>query len=189
MKRGTIEHPKTIELASILGLEKWGAVGILECLWHFTSRYAPQGNVGKFSDQVIADSIGWKKEPKILISALIKCNFLEIEKKYRLIVHDWSHHADDSVNKYLKRRKLRFVDGLKPFAKVATKARQRRDNFTPESRPIYDQPEPLPLPEPMPTPSPKDFPYLANPKFNELWVAFLEMRKSIKAKPLSLIHI
>jgi len=156
MKRGTIEHPKMIMLASQLSCPKYAAVGLLECLWHFTSRYAPQGNVGKFSDQVIADSLGWKDDPKKLISALIACNFLEIEKTHRLIVHDWSHHADDAVNKFLKRRKLRFVDGLKPFAKVTTKARPRHDKGTPEECPIYDQPVPLPLPTPEPTPTPKN---------------------------------
>lgn len=154
MKRGTIEHPKMIMLASKLSCPRYAAVGIMECLWHFTSRYAPQGDVGKYSDQVIADSVGFQNDPKILISALIECKFLQIEKTHRLIIHDWSHHADDAVNKYLKRRKLRFADGLKPFAKVGTKARHRRDDVTNESRPIYDQPEPLPLPTPEPLPTP-----------------------------------
>src|SRR5262245_23710545 len=30
MKRGTIDHPKTLALAQQLGIEEWGAVGILE---------------------------------------------------------------------------------------------------------------------------------------------------------------
>ena len=54
MKRGTPDHPKTLELADRLGLERWGAVGLLECLWHFAAHYAKRGDVGRFSDEAIA---------------------------------------------------------------------------------------------------------------------------------------
>ena len=60
MKRGTPEHPKMLLLASTLEINNYAAVGLMECLWHFTARYAPQGNIGKYTDEIIAHKIGWE---------------------------------------------------------------------------------------------------------------------------------
>lgn len=168
VKRGTIEHPKMIMLASTLACPRHAAVGILECLWHFTARYAPRGDVGKFSDDVIANAIEWKNDPKTLIEALIKCGWLEHSDKHRIVVHDWSHHADDGVNKYLKRCKDRFFDGSKPYDKGKTAARKRRASVTPSACP----PEPLPLPSPEPSPSPPTPSSGARKRFDTFWTEY-----------------
>ncbi|MFA5391920.1 MAG: hypothetical protein WC331_10925 [Candidatus Omnitrophota bacterium] len=116
MKRGTPDHPKVLMLASRLKLPKYAAVGLLECLWHFTARYAGQGDIGRYENDIIADALGWKKEPDVLIEALIAEKWLDAHEKYRLIVHDWSDHSDDTCNKYLASQKLSYCDG-KPARK------------------------------------------------------------------------
>ena len=59
MKRGTPDHPKTLRLARLLGIPQAAAVGILEMLWHFTGKYAVQGDIGRFQDGEIAQAAGW----------------------------------------------------------------------------------------------------------------------------------
>lgn len=114
MKRGTIEHPKTILFANELGIEIPHATGILECLWHWVAKYTPQGNIGKFSNRTIAEGIRTKIEPDTLIIALTNSRWIDQNDQHRYIVHDWSEHADDSVHLKLARSIEFFADGVKP---------------------------------------------------------------------------
>ena len=109
MKRGTLEHPKTVRLSRILDIERWGAIGLLEGLWHFAARYAIQGDIGRWSNQEIADGIGWHGKhgtPDALIAALVEARFLDESPEHRLLIHDWADHCDESVRKTLKSRGL-----------------------------------------------------------------------------------
>ena len=106
MKRGTIDHPKTLALAQQLGIEEWGAVGILESLWHWTSRYAIQGNLGKWADGAIAAGIGWHARPASeLIDALVSIGWVDRvdDPAVRLVIHD----VHDVPEKYGKPKVLR----------------------------------------------------------------------------------
>lgn len=109
MKRGTPEHPKAKRLARALKINRAWAIGILEALWHWAGKYAPQGDIGRFADDDISDAVYWEKQPNTLIDALIDCGWLERDDTYRLIIHDWHDHADDAVKKCLSRGGLDFV--------------------------------------------------------------------------------
>jgi hypothetical protein len=117
MKRGTPEHPKTKALANILNIPWAHAVGILELLWHFTAKFAPQGDIGKYSDLVIAQAVGWQRPtgrrgvtPECTLSdALVEAKWLDRDPERRLIVHDWEDHMDQSVERILSRRGLVVV--------------------------------------------------------------------------------
>lgn len=129
MKRGTPDHPKMLMLASLLGLEKWGAVGVMESVWHFTAKYAPAGDIGKYTDEMIAVGIGWSKSAEQLISALVESKWLEMSGQVRLYVHDWHHHSDDYADKHLMRNGLAYANGEKPRRQPAqntTKGVKRR---------------------------------------------------------------
>lgn len=99
MKRGTPTHPKTDRLAERLGLRKFEAVGILECLWHFTAQYAKRGDIGKWSDEDIARQIGWDNDATKLIEALVYAGFVDRCQVNRLVVHDWQYHCDQTVSR------------------------------------------------------------------------------------------
>jgi len=109
MKRGTPEHPKTKTLAKILEIPLYGAVGILEMLWHFASFRALQGDLGRWSNVQIAEAINWDREPDELINALIESGFVDKSNEYRLLIHDWHDHAEEAVKKTLRNRKLPFL--------------------------------------------------------------------------------
>lgn len=118
MKRGTIEHPKTAALADAVGVDLLMAVGLLEALWHFTAKYARQGNVGKFTNQAIADGVHWRNDGDELVRALVSCRFLDEDDIHRLMVHDWADHADGSVRKALKRAGEDFAEPTEPTGRI-----------------------------------------------------------------------
>lgn len=109
MKRGTIEHPKTKRLARLLNIRLAEAVGLLEAMFHFGARHAPQGNLGKWSDEEIAEGMYWEGAPADLLAALIKAGWLDADPVHRVIIHGWEEHAEESVRKLLQRRGLAFV--------------------------------------------------------------------------------
>ena len=69
-------------------------------LWHFTDDFTPRGDIGKYSDDVIARACGWEESPEKLIRSLIDSKWLDANSQHRLLVHDWHEHCVD----YTKRR-------------------------------------------------------------------------------------
>jgi hypothetical protein len=114
-----------------LELSRWGAVGLLESLWHFTSEYAKQGDIGRFSDEQIAAAIDWQGDSAQLVRALVETHWCDECTtstlmcapnahesapctQCRLRVHDWAQHCDDGVHTVLARAGLLFADGTEP---------------------------------------------------------------------------
>jgi hypothetical protein len=164
LKRGTPDHPKTVHVQQLLGCLRHEVVGYLELLFHWTAKYSPRGDLGKWSDQAIADGVGWRGEPSALVAALVEAGWLDRDPQHRLLVHDWHEHADEAVKISLKRKGLEldaafYRPGVTPRPAagapaepcrdaVATVSRQRSDSVATASRPPL--PEPLPEPEPEP---------------------------------------
>jgi hypothetical protein len=118
MKAGTESKLKFAGLKRQLRLPFWQVVGVLEALWHTTLRNAPDGDIGKLSNEDIASAIEWDGDADELIAALVKSRWLDTDPDYRLIVHDWSDHCPN----YLKGG---YTNGHKKFADVAAKERAK----------------------------------------------------------------
>ncbi len=115
MKRGATRHPKINFLAERLKVDVPYAVGLLELLWHYTAEYYPAGDIGRASDKIIAGAVFWKKNPSLLIAALIEEKWLDRSgTDSRLLVHDWPIHADDAVHMKMARGHRYFADGTEP---------------------------------------------------------------------------
>ncbi len=114
MKREAINHSKVYRLARYLDLPHYAAVGILECLWKLAEKEAPQGDIGKLCNEDIAIQIGWREDPERLVEVLIQCRLLDASDDHRIIVHDWSEHAEDGVHSRLARAGLLFANGKRP---------------------------------------------------------------------------
>jgi hypothetical protein len=134
----------------LLKLRKHSAVGILELLWHFTARYCPQGDIGKFSDEQIASAVDWRGSVPQLIDTLLIARLLDKNEKCRLYVHDWHDHSDDGANKWLERNGLTYANGLPPRGHKSRNVAPCLDI----SRKVRRNPEMSRLSEPMPQPEP-----------------------------------
>lgn len=155
MKRGGPTHPKTFNLAELLGIRRAHAVGILELLFHFTAQYAPEGDVGRYSDKRIAAAVDWHGSPVKLVSALVEARWLDPHPTARLAVHDWAEHADRTTLQKLRHNgKMPVESNHVDTTKVCTK---------PEAPGITlgTLPEPEPVPEPVPVPGPEPEPVAA----------------------------
>lgn len=136
-KRTTLEHPKFARLKLVLSLDKFAVLGVLETLWQMVGRYTPQGNIGKYSDEEIEAWMEWRGEPGSLVSALVKCGWLDVCSTHRLVVHDWADHIDHTTATALKRAKLEPVKA------------QVLEQCSHSVRTVFAPPEPEPEPEPI----------------------------------------
>lgn len=109
MKKGGTRHPKTIALASLLGVPRLHAVGILEELWAWACDYAPQGDVGKWPDSVLATAVEWTGDPEQFVAALVQSGWADESKRYRIVLHDWPKHCPSWLQGLLSRKDLDFA--------------------------------------------------------------------------------
>jgi hypothetical protein len=97
MKREVPRDPKTDALMRILQISRREAVGILELLFHFTAKFAPQGDIGKYRDLQIEGACYWEGEDceaGKLIPALVASGYLAESPEHGLTVVDWQRYAD-----------------------------------------------------------------------------------------------
>jgi hypothetical protein len=137
MKRTAMQHTKLKRLVRALKVPQYAAVGILESLWHLTAREAPEGNIGKLSNEDIAAWMDWQGESDELISALVTAGWLDESEATRLEVHDWMEHADDTTKKALARQKAAVSGNVQTFPDK-------------QGTSLDKEPLPEPLPEPVP---------------------------------------
>lgn len=130
MKRGAPDHPKMRRLARRLGLPHMAAVGCMEMLWHWASRYAQDGAIGRYDDDDIADALYWTEPAERLITALVEAGFVDRDEQRRLMLHGWSEHCEDAVHATLARARAWFADGSAPnLAKLGKDERAEAESF------------------------------------------------------------
>ena len=128
MKRGTVEHPKTAALASMLGVKRHVAVGLLEMLWHHTARYAPRGDIGKWKDCQIAAALDWPNDDSgRLIQCLVDSGWIDLSPEHRLLIHDWHEHSDGTCDKYLADNGMIYATSHDP-RRLNSRSRKRSDD-------------------------------------------------------------
>ena len=110
MKKDTVSKLKFKRLQRQLKLPLWQAIGLLEALWHCTLTNAPDGDIGRMSDDDIAAAIEWEGDAMNLIHALVECNWLDRDDAFRLLVHDWSQHVPTYMKGAYERNGKLFAD-------------------------------------------------------------------------------
>jgi hypothetical protein len=94
MKREAYRHPKMLDLASRLGIPVAFAIGLMCKLLDWAADFAPQGDVGKYSNGTIAMALGWTGDPDKLVDALLAARWLDQCRQHRLLIHDLPDHAE-----------------------------------------------------------------------------------------------
>lgn len=136
MKEGTTKHPKMLMLAEELGgvlpdvplwIRQDIAVATLTKLWEWAGQFAPAGDVGRWSDEAIAQGCGFGADAAGLIAALVRTRWLDPHEQFRLVVHDWSEHCESQVHVRLAARAQLFYDGVRPsrLERLHSTTRQR----------------------------------------------------------------
>lgn len=110
MKRETLRHPKTYDLAARLNVSRAEALGFLTLLWDFTAEVATQGNIGKWPDGAIAGSCDWRGDPSSFIESLVGAGWIDRSHDHRLIVHDWPDHCERWVKAKLDKLGQSFLE-------------------------------------------------------------------------------
>jgi hypothetical protein len=125
VKKEAPQKSKFKRLKRRLQLRHWQAVGLLESIWQCAALNAPDGDIGRLSNDEIAAELEWEGEADDLIDALADCDWLDRDEEFRLIVHDWSDHVPTWLKgAYIKNGK-QFADQL---AKHRSKsAKQAKD--------------------------------------------------------------
>lgn len=109
MKRETLRHPKTYDLASRLKRSRPEVLGFLTLLWDYAADAAPQGDVGKWPNGAIARACDWLDDPDEFVAALVKSKWLDECPKHRLVIHDWADHAERWLKLKLERTGLEII--------------------------------------------------------------------------------
>jgi hypothetical protein len=201
--RAVPEHPKFAQFKAILKQPKSQVIGWLEMMWHFTGRFTPKGDIGKYTDVQIEAWLEWNGEPGALVDAFVQSRWIDRDSVYRLLVHDWAHHADKATKNALKRAGEDFCTPIvrTDFQKEAKNGSAYRlpvpvPEPVPEPEPgagPVPEPGPVPVPEPepkeLPTPaSGGDFhtsPQISEDALNQGWWKFLdELKRGLCDAPL-----
>lgn len=96
-------HPKVLGLASLMGWDIDSTIGKLQRFWWWCIDYAPDGDLRRFSDLVLANAAGVAAaDAKRFIEAMVNCGGEHasgfIDREPYLRVHDWW----DYVGKFLQ---------------------------------------------------------------------------------------
>lgn len=114
MKAGTHNHMKTKRLKRLLGIPLYQAVGILESLWLLCTDCCDEGNIGKFTDEEIADYLEWDGDASELVRALSDSGWTDSDKDRRLVIHDWIDHCPEYIRDRIRKRQARSDKASKP---------------------------------------------------------------------------
>lgn len=145
MKKDTVTKLKFKRLQRRLKLSLWQTIGVLEAIWHCTLMNAPDGDIGRLSNEEIAAAIEWDDDSETLILTLVECGWLDLDEAHRLVVHDWSDHCPT----YLKGSYERFGKSFagqnakhdaKHYAKDSAKDHAKHDAKQPLTRARAAQP-------------------------------------------------
>ena len=91
------------------------SINVLETIWLLCSDCCDQGNIGKFTDDEIADYLEWEGSPEVLVKSLIDAGWVDEHEDYRLVIHDWLEHCPEFVRERVRKRHMREAKaGRKP---------------------------------------------------------------------------
>ncbi|HAA73277.1 MAG TPA: hypothetical protein DCE55_29315 [Planctomycetaceae bacterium] len=146
MKAGTHDHLKMRRFMRLTGVRLCIAVGTLELLWTLAVQSADEGDVGKYTNEEIADYCDWVGEADDLIDALIKCRLLdEVEDERRLVIHDWLDHCPSFIKERVIKRRQRAAKKLKADSNGGGEMSTGNDHLSGDSwtttPSVHDQPD------------------------------------------------
>lgn len=93
-----LTHRKTLRLGRLLGMDRFCVCGRLMALWCWALDNAPDGVVAVEDADILADVVGWAREPAELCNALVSAGFFELADGF-YVLHDWYVYAGKLIEK------------------------------------------------------------------------------------------
>ena len=170
-----IRHRKLLELARRLNIPSVYALGHLHSLWYSVLEQQEDGNLSKWSDELIAEMAQYKGKPDIFVSSLVQYGWLDGR-----IIHDWLDYAGRYLTgKYRNSnpKKLKEIYKLHKTGFRRSLGSKETDNL-----PNHTKPNQTNHTKPNSLLNQKLFPFLKDSTFLKTFNDFLDMRKSIKKR-------
>jgi len=125
-------HRKLMRLCRELNISDAEAVGHLHYLWWWCLDNAPDGNLTDIPCEVLAEVAHWtttgrgrKRDPKLFLSALITCQFVDNSTELSgIYLHDWDEYAGKLVDKRQLTKEQRQLGGRNRMAKLSESERK-----------------------------------------------------------------
>ena len=145
MKEDAPDHRKMKRLARLLKIPLPYANGIMERLWHYAGKYAPDGGIGRLSDEDIAEACAMPVETDcaVFIGALHEAGFLDAMQSCRYFIHDWPVHCTHYIHNRLANHHQFFADGSKPNLSRLQGEKRRERAFEFYGEPVSAQTPPV----------------------------------------------
>lgn len=89
---GLSGHRKTRKLASLLGVPRYAAAGLVCCLFERVCNDSPDGDISDWDDDDIADAARWDGDARPLVDALISVRFI-IANDGKTEINSWMEYA------------------------------------------------------------------------------------------------
>lgn len=105
--RSLAAHPKTRRLARKLKSPVPLVVGHLSLLWSWAVEWSPDGDLGQYGPEDIADACMWDGDSEQFFAALVECNFIDPGPR----LHDWLDHTGGHLVRYAAKREQAAAAG------------------------------------------------------------------------------
>jgi hypothetical protein len=109
VKREAYRHPKMYDLAARLSCGRPAAIGYLQLMLDYAADTAPQGNIGKWPNAVIASACEWPGDPNDFMRGMMGAGWVDPCPTYRLVIHDLADHAERWWHLKLQKKGISFV--------------------------------------------------------------------------------
>lgn len=137
------DHPKVIDLAEALNLDKDAIVGKLIRLWVWALNSREDGFLRTKDEPTIADIMRFRGKPKTLVKALLEARFLDpADGGY--MIHGW----DDHVSRLMELRERRRAQARTRKQKQRAKERDSHGDVTRDTECAYAQCHAATVPKP-----------------------------------------
>jgi hypothetical protein len=119
-------------LAEALTIPLPYAIGIMQLLWEHAGQHTPRGDIGSLPDDSIKQACCFARKAHILIDALVESRWIDRHDEYRLVIHDWPDHCEQSVKKWLEYNGKTFL----PIYGNSREILRRKAGDSPPSREV-----------------------------------------------------
>lgn len=95
------DHPKTRKLARLLSVHRSQAIGHMMMVWWWALEYAQDGDLGRYSNDEIADAADWPGDPDLFVTSAVECGPDGADGFFNanLTIHNWDQYAGRLIDR------------------------------------------------------------------------------------------